>query len=35
MIEFNEVEVITEVPKKVRELDKVLQFNMFPTKNRS
>lgn len=35
MIEFNEVKVITEVPKKVRELDKVLQFNMFPTKNRS
>ena len=35
MIEFNEVEVITEVPKKVRELDKVLQFNIFPTKNRS
>jgi len=35
MIEFNEVEVITEVPKKVREMDKVLQFNIFPTKNRS
>ena len=34
-IEFEEVEVITEVPKKVRELDKVLQFNIFPTKNRS
>ena len=33
-IEFEEVEVITEVPKKVRELDKVLQFNIFPTKNR-
>ena len=34
-IEFEEVEVITEVPKKIRELDKVLQFNIFPTKNRS
>ena len=34
-IEFNETEIITEVPKKVRDLDKVLQFNLFPTKNRS
>ena len=34
-IEFDEVEVITEVPKKVRELDTALQFNLFPTKNRS
>lgn len=31
-IEFDEVGVITEVPKKVRDLDKVLQFNLFPTK---
>ena len=35
MIEFNEVKIITEVPTKVRELDKVLQFNIFPTKNQS
>ena len=34
-IEFGEVEVITEVPKKIRELDKALQFNLFPTKDRS
>jgi hypothetical protein len=35
MIEFNKVKVITEVPKKVREPDKILHFNIFPTKNQS
>ena len=31
-IDFGEKNVITEVPKKVRELDKTLKFNIFPTK---
>lgn len=34
-IDFGENNIITEVPKKVRELDKILQFDIFPTKNRS
>ena len=34
-IEFGEVEVITEVPKKVQELEKALQFNLFSTEDRS
>jgi transposase len=34
-IDFGRKKVITEVPKKVRELDKTLKFNIFPTKNGS
>jgi len=34
-IDYGEKSVITEVPKKVRELDKTLKFNIFPTKNGS
>ena len=34
-IDFGEKNIITEVPKKVRELDKTLKFNIFPTKNGS
>ena len=34
-VEFTERNIITEVPKKVRELDKALRFNVFPTKNGS
>lgn len=34
-INFGEKSIITEVPKKVRELDKTLKFNIFPTKNGS
>jgi hypothetical protein len=31
-IDFGENNIVTEVPKKVRELDKTLIFNIFPTK---
>jgi transposase len=31
-IDFGENNIVTEVPKKVRELDKTLLFNIFPTK---
>jgi transposase len=34
-IDFGEKNIITEVPKKVRDLDTVLKFNIFPTKNES
>ena len=34
-VDFIEKNIITEVPKKVRELDKALRFNIFPTKNGS
>ena len=34
-IDFGEKNIVTEVPKKVRELDKALRFNVFPTKNGS
>jgi transposase len=34
-INFGEKSIITEVPKKVRDLDKTLKFNIFPTKNGS
>jgi len=34
-IEFGEKCIITEVPKKVRELDQKLKFKIFPTNNRS
>jgi transposase len=34
-IDFGEKNIITEVPKKVRDVDKVLKFNIFPTKNES
>jgi hypothetical protein len=32
---FCQIKVVTEVPKKVMELDKALRFNIFPTKNGS
>jgi hypothetical protein len=34
-IDFGEKNIITEVPKKVTDLDKALEFNIFPTKNES
>ena len=34
-IDFGEKNMITEVPKKVRDLDKALEFDVFPTKNES
>jgi len=34
-VDFIEKNIVTEVPKKVRELDKALRFNIFPTKNGS
>jgi hypothetical protein len=34
-MDFDEKNIITEVTKKVRELDKALKFNIFPTKNES
>ena len=34
-VDFTEKNIVTEVPKKVRELDKALRFNIFPTKNGS
>ena len=34
-VDLTEKKVVTEVPKKVRELDKALRFNIFPTKNGS
>ncbi|MDQ1255238.1 MAG: hypothetical protein QG646_4517 [Euryarchaeota archaeon] len=34
-IDFSERNIITEVPKKVKELDRTLKFNIFPNKNES
>lgn len=32
-VDFTEKNIVTEAPKKVKELDKALRFNIFPAKN--